>query len=238
MKNIFIVTERVNAFREAMAVVADTEKGQPGFMVNWGPAGFGKSECAKQYAVNHEDSVYFRVYEDWTPTAMLGDICRKLTGMQKYTVAVLKRIVIEELDNRPRVLLIDEADRLDIKLIEHLRDIHDETGCPIVLIGEPSLYSRLKARARIWQRVTRVVDFGPVVVDDVVLFGLKACGLKIEAQAAATMVKRCQGSFRLLYHIMVEAERIAKANTTDTITLDIVNQMPDRRPAPARERIK
>lgn len=236
MKNTFIATDRVNAFREAMGVVADTEKGQPGFMVTWGEAGRGKSECAKEYAVNHENTVYFRVYEGWTPSAMLGTICRELTGIQKRAVDILKRIVIEELDNRPRALLIDEADRLDIRNIEHLRDIHDETGCPIVLIGEPSLYSQLKARARIWQRVTRVVDFGPVVVDDVVVFGLKACDLKIDARAANAVLKKCRGSFRLLYHIMVELERMAKANTTQAITRELVDRMPDRRPSPARKR--
>jgi hypothetical protein len=133
-------------------------------------------------------------------------------------------------------LLIDEADRLNIRLVEHLRDIHDETGCPVVLIGEPTLYAQLKARARIWQRVTRVVNFGPVIVDDVVLFGLKACGIKIDAQAANGLLKRCQGSFRLLYHDMVDLERVAKANDTSDVPMDLVEMLPDRRLAPGRSK--
>ncbi len=238
MKNVFIPTSRVLAFREALEVVRDTVKGQPGFMVSWGEAGRGKTEAAKEYAVNHEDVVYLRVHEGWTPMAMLSAILKKLSTLEKSRVALVKQAVIEELDLSPRTLLIDEADRLDIRLIEHLRDIHDETGCPIVLIGEPSIYAHLKARGRIWQRVTRVVDFGPVVVDDVLLYGIKACDLKIEALAARAILKKCQGSFRLLYHIMVELERIAKANKTNQIPLAIVDDMPDRRPAPAPGRIR
>lgn len=234
MKHVFIVTSRVLAFREALGVVRDTEKGQPGFMVAWGEAGRGKSECAKEYAVNHEDVAYIRVFEDWTPRAMLSTICRTLNGMNPGMVDRAKRIIIEELDQRPRTLLIDEADRLDIRLVEHLRDIHDETGCPVVLIGEPTLYARLTARPRIWQRVTRVVNFGPVIVDDVVLFGLKACGLKVAAPAANGLLKRCQGSFRLLYHDMVELERMARANDTNEVTMELVEMLPDRRLAPGR----
>ncbi len=51
MKNIFLETERVIAFREAISVVTDTKKGQPGLMVVWGKPGRGKTECAKNYAV-------------------------------------------------------------------------------------------------------------------------------------------------------------------------------------------
>jgi len=236
MKNVFIVTSRVIAFREALGVVRDTEKGQPGFMVAWGEAGRGKSESAKEYAVNHEDVTYIRVYEDWTPRAMLAALCRNLNGMNPGVVDRAKRVIIEELDQRPRALLIDEADRLNIRLVEHLRDIHDETGCPVVLIGEPTLYAQLKARSRIWQRVTRVVNFGPVIVDDVVLFGLKACGIKVDAQAANGLLKRCKGSFRLLYNDMVELERVARANETSDVTLELIELLPNRRLAPGRSK--
>ena len=198
MKNVFIETSRVMTFREAAGVVADTQKGQPGFLLAWGYAGRGKTECAKEYAIRNEKATYIRVFEDWTPPVMLSAICEKLNGMRPGRMALAKQVIIEELDESKKILLIDEADRLSIKNIEHLRDIHDETGSPIVLIGEPSIYALVKARARIWQRVTRVVEFGPVVIDDVLVFGLKACDLRIEPSAAKRVVEKCKGSFRLL----------------------------------------
>jgi DNA transposition AAA+ family ATPase len=236
MKNIFIETARVMAFREAANVVADTVKGQPGLMMAWGYAGRGKTMCAREYAVRTADAVYVRVYEGWTPRGMLARICRELNGMNPARVELAKQVIIEELDSRPRVLLIDEADRLNTGNIEHLRDIHDETGAAIVLIGEPSLYGRLKTRRRVWERVTRSVEFGPVTDEDVVVFGVRACDLKIEAAAAGYLVKRCQGSFRLLFHLMLDLERVARANKTKEITLELVQALPDRRKAPTPEK--
>ena len=236
MKNVFIETSRVTLFREAAGVVADTVKGQPGLMLAWGYAGRGKTECTKEYAVRNPDSVYVRVHQDWTPRAMLSAICYEINGMNPHRVDTAKRVIIEELDRRPKMILVDEADRLVIGNVEHLRDIHDDTGAPIVLIGEPSLYGRLTSRRRIWERVTRVVEFGPVKTEDVILFGMKACDLTIEPAAAIELVRRCQGSFRLLYHLMVDQERQAKANKINTVTLEMVESLPDRRKAPTPEK--
>jgi DNA transposition AAA+ family ATPase len=236
MKNVFIETSRVMKFREAVSVVADTRKGQPGLMLAWGLAGRGKTMAAKEYTVQSENAIYVRVHENWTPRAMLAGICHELNGMQPARVELAKQIIIEELDRSPRIILIDEADRLMIGNIEHLRDIHDETGAPIVLIGEPSIYGRVTARRRIWERVTRVVEFGAVKTEDVVIFGMKACDLKIAPDAALALVKNCEGSFRLLYHIMIELERSARANKVTDITLDIIESLPNRRIAPTPEK--
>nr|NJM04360.1 ATP-binding protein [Desulfobacula sp.] len=223
-------------FRQAASVVRDTVKGQPGFMVAWGHAGRGKTECAKEYAVRTNDAVYVRVLESWTPRAMLASICNEINGMRPSRVDYAKRVIIEELDRTPKILLIDEADRLIIGNIEHLRDIHDETGAPIVLIGEPSLYGRLSSKRRIWERVTRVVEFGPVTDEDVVYFGMKACALKMLPDAATELVRRCNGSFRLLYHMMVEIERKTKANKLKEVSLELVESVPNRRLAPSPEK--
>ncbi|MBA3011110.1 MAG: AAA family ATPase [Proteobacteria bacterium] len=236
MKNVFIETSRVMAFREAAGVVTDTAKGQPGFMVVWGYAGRGKTQCSKEYAVRTPGTIYIRVFEGWTPRAMLAQICHKINGMQPSYAGKAKQIIMEELDRNPKVILMDEADRLSNGNIEHLRDIHDETGTPIVMIGEPSLYGRLTARRRIWERVTRVVEFGPVRTEDVAIFGMKACDLKIMPEASAELVRRCQGSFRLLYHLMVDLERQSRANKVKTITLEMIEALPDRRIAPTPEK--
>lgn len=235
-KETFIETNRVLAFREAANVVMDTVKGQPGLMVAHGKAGRGKTKCAQTYAAQNTDCVYVRVHQDWTPRAMLATICHELNGMNITRVDQGKKVIIEELDSRSKMILVDEADRLVVGNLEHLRDIHDETGAPIVLIGEPILYARLKSRRRIWERVTRWVEFGPVIDEDVLVFGMKACGLSIEPSAAIYLARRCQGSFRLLYHLMVDLDRFSKANKVDIVSLEMVESLPDRRKAPTPEK--
>lgn len=227
MKNEFIETSRVSAFWEAARVVSDIHKGQPGMMLAWGYAGRGKTECARTYAIRNEGAVYIRVFEDWTPKAMLTTICAELNGMRPGTVDLTKRVIIEELDDSDRILLIDEADRLTVRNIEHLRDIHDETACPIALIGEPSIYAQINSRTRIWRRFTQAVEFGPLEDEDVMIFGLKNCGLKIAPEAARVLKNKSKGSFGFLVPYMSRLEQIAQSNNLTDIGPDIVNDLPD-----------
>ncbi len=55
--------------------------------------------------------------------------CRTLAGSQVQTR------VIDALAGTGRALLIDEAHQLKHEALEFLRDVHDETGCPIILAG-------------------------------------------------------------------------------------------------------
>jgi len=94
VKNVFIPTSNVTAFREAAIVVSDTVKGQPGLMVAWGYAGRGKTECSREYAVRNPGAVYVRVQENWTPRAMLAKICYELNGMRPHRVDLAKQVII------------------------------------------------------------------------------------------------------------------------------------------------
>lgn len=227
MKNEFIETSRVIAFLKAARIVSDMEKGHPGMMLAWGHAGRGKTECAKAFTTRNEHAVYIRVMEDWTPTAMLSTICEELNGMKPGRTHAAKKIIFEEMDENERILLIDEADRLPVKHIEHLRDIHDETACPIILIGEPSIYTQIKSRTRIWRRFTQAVEFGPLENEDVILFGFKNCGIKIAPEAASLLSTKSKGCFGFLIHYMEMLEKIAQSNELTDISLDIINGLPD-----------
>lgn len=231
MKNVFLETKRVIEFREAMGIVEDVEKGQPGLAVVWGKPGRGKTECAREYAVR-TGAVYLRVMEDWTPRAMLSKLCYEINDMEPGSVDRCKKIIVSELDITVRTILVDEADRLKVTNIEHLRDIHDLTGAPIIFIGEPSIYAVINSRRRIWSRVTRTVEFGPIIPEDVLLLGMKAANLNIEPEAAHKLTIRSQGDFRLLWLDMRDLERVAKANTTQNITVEMVAALPQRKQGP------
>jgi len=237
MKNEFIETRSAMAFWEAAQTISDIEKGQMGMMLVWGYSGRGKTECARTYVTRNPNAVYIRAFEDWSPVNMLANICEKLNGMRPGRTDIAKRIIIEEIDDSNKILLIDEADRLTIKHIEHLRDIHDDTSCPIVLIGEPSIYTQIKARVRIWRRFTRAVEFGPLQEEDVIMFGVKNCGIKIVPEAARMLKNKSKGSFGFLVLYMRILEGISIANNINEITPDIVKDLPDdllEKPKPER----
>lgn len=236
MKNEFLVTKRVTAFLEAVSILEDTIKGHPGMMMLWGLSGRGKTSCIEKYATE-TDALYFYVQNGMTPAGLMGELVREMNGMNAARIIQAKRIITEELDERPRTLLIDEADKLSIDCIEHLRDIHDMTGNPIVFVGEPSLYGKLNARKRLMSRVTKTVEFGPVALEDVLVLGKRACDLKITPDAGNLLLKRCGGDFRPLYHDMRDIEQMAAANDVQVIEPDMVRQLGKRltQPTPFKE---
>ena len=44
------------------------------------------------------------------------------------------------------MLMFDEADRLRYRTLEFIRDLHDRTGCPVLLVGKPKIYEPLGLR--------------------------------------------------------------------------------------------
>ncbi len=231
MRSVFLETQNVRAFRESLAVLEDVEKGQPGLAVVWGQAGRGKTVCAREYAVR-TGAVYLRVFEDWTPRAMLTTLCRELNGTEPRTVERCKLVACESLEHSQRAVLVDEADRLRIGLVEHFRDLHDMTGAPIVLIGEEHLFATLSARRRLWSRVTQTVEFGAVGAEDVMIFGLKAADLKVDPEAAKKLTHRAGGDFRYVRVDMVDLERMCKANGTKQVDARMIDQLPGRKMGP------
>ncbi|WP_035243976.1 AAA family ATPase [Desulfonatronovibrio hydrogenovorans] len=230
MKNYFLETKNVLAFREAMKVLSDAKKGQPGLGVVWGQAGRGKTECAREYCVK-TGAVYVRVMQDWTPRAMLAAICFEVNGSDPSRSDVAKRTIINFLESERLPLLIDEADRLRPALIEHLRDLHDMSGAPVVMVGEEALLPMIESRRRLWSRVTQCVEFGPIEQEDILLFALKAASLKLNPEAAQAVRKRSGGDFRLVWRDVQTLERLARANKLEIIGQDAVESLPSHRQA-------
>jgi hypothetical protein len=231
MKQVFMETQNVAKFREALWLLEDTERGQPGIGVVWGQAGRGKTVCAREYAVR-TDSVYLRVMEDWTPRAMLAALCRELNGSEPASTERCKRLACEEIERQKKTVLVDEADRLPIGLLEHFRDIHDMTGAPIVLIGEEHLFPTLSARKRIWSRVTQAVEFRPISIEDIVLFGLKAAELRIDPEAAGRIAARSGGDFRLVWTDVQGLEQMARAAGVKAVDAKMAESLAARRLGP------
>lgn len=232
MKNIFMVTQNVSRFREAMGVLEDVEVGQPGLGVVWGRAGRGKTECAREFAMR-TGAVYLRVMEGWTPRGMLAAFCKALNGTEPRTAEHCKRLLVDELERFRRVILVDEADRLRrVEMIEHLRDVHDLTGAPIVLIGEEHLHAMISGRRRLWSRVTQAVGFGPIGAEDIIIYTGKATGLKMHPDAAGEVCKRSGGDFRLIHLDVRDLERMARASMKDEVVFDMVRALPHRKPGP------
>jgi len=214
-KDVFIETANVSEFRQKIRTLEDHQDGEPGFALVYGQAGRGKTETARNYYAQN-GGFYLRVMQGWTQCAFLQELCFLTCGVRPRAAATCKNKVIEALDAEPATIFVDEADRLHVDRLEDLRDIYDMTGAPIVLIGENELKGLLSERRRIWSRVKQVVEFGPVVEEDVAVLADEAAGLDMDPEACALAVRHSDGDFRLVWTLLGHLERTARAKETNS----------------------
>lgn len=221
MRHTFIETDNVARFRTAVSRLEDVDNGQPGIALAWGRAGRGKTLAVENYFSTH-GGIYIDVWEGWTQAAFLQAVCFEVTGLRPRGANLCKVKIVDSLQKNPRTIFVDEADRLHIKRIEDLRDIHRATGCSVVLVGEEELLGLLSERRRIWSRVTQEVEFGPVTPEDIVVFAFEAAALDVTPEACALINQHSDGDFRLVRNMVQQLEVAAKAKNTDTADAPMV----------------
>lgn len=222
MKSVFIETKNVAAFRRAVLSVEDTERGQPGFVLAWGQAGRGKTFAARN---SHAErgGVYLSAWEAMSHAAFLSRLHFEATGAKgPHAAHACKVRIIEVLEKRRMqgvrtTIYMDEADRLQFGLIEHLRDIHEATGAAVILIGEEELIGLLSRRRRIWSRVTQEVSFVAADDGDIAAFAMEAAGLDLTPQATAMIRTTSDGDMRLVRNMVQLLEQAARTRETSLV---------------------
>lgn len=214
MREVIIETESMTRFDTAVDSVVEADKSLSGFILAYGQAGRGKSVAADRYYYQR-GGAYVRVWENWSQSAFLQRVLFELRGqngdMPRHTGNRCKELIVAQLDKKRLPLFIDEADRLSMPRIEDLRDIHEMTGAPIILIGEEGLTGLLSERRRIWSRVAHEVEFLPISAAEVALYAMQAAGLDIPASLCAALATKAEGDFRLVRNMMLLLEKAAKA---------------------------
>lgn len=223
-RDIFIETSNVTKFNVAIGTLESMDNGEQGFALIYGQAGRGKTETALTYHTRN-GGVFLRVRQGWTQNAFLTGLAGKMNLSPARSAAACKDKIIDRLRDEPQTIYVDEADRLHVDRIEDLRDIHDETGSPIVLIGERELHGLLGERRRIWSRVKQVVEFEPVAEEDVAILAADAANLDIKIDACSLIVKKADGDFRLVWTLLAGLEKTARARETDIVNAKMVGEV-------------
>ena len=129
------------------------------------------------------------------------------------------------------LLMIDEADRLKTAGLEQVRDIFDQGGVGVVLIGMPGLEKRLSRYPQLYSRVGFVHEFCPLSADAVRdLFhhqwvppgiALPDEGLNDE-EVLATIIRITGGNFRLLHRLLTQVARLVEINALSRVMREVV----------------
>lgn len=145
--------KNVAACMAAMDRLKDRGPGRPGLGVFYGHSGFGKTYSAI-YVQNKTKAARVEVGDSWSRKVLLEKICLELNVEPKGTIAQLVDRIVETLVDDDRPLIIDEADKLcDKHMIEMVRQIQEESGAPVLLLGEEKLPAKLAEVERVHNRV-------------------------------------------------------------------------------------
>lgn len=185
--------------------------GEPRIGVLHGPSGYGKT-VSMGFTAQRADAAYLEAKSVWTQRSLLLAIAEEL-GIRNLakTAPELLNQIIEQLNREPRGLIIDEADHIVRKQhIEILRDIHDATRVPVLLVGEEALPEKLKRWERFHNRILVATPAQPATEEDARKLRDHYCPRVVMADdLVKQIVLSCRGVTRRIVVCLKNAERIA-----------------------------
>ena len=128
------------------------------------------------------------------------------------------------------LLIIDEADRLKTAGLEQVRDIFDQGGVGVALIGMPGIEKRLSRYPQLYSRVGFVHEFRPLTADAMhELFEHRwlPAGVALpnglnDEEVMAAVIRITGGNFRLLHRLLTQMARLVEINALSQITREVV----------------
>ena len=190
-----------------------------------GRAGRGKTTAAERIYTTNPNTVYVLYHEAWPHTELLREITFRLCGTRPRFRQTCFEMIQTEIGNKRRIIMVDEADRMNIKCLNVLRNIHDVCKTPILLIGEEDLRNKLGRERRLISRLRDTISFEPVCQADVVVWYRQAMDQQLPPEWASKLLRIAQGDFRNVLTQAVRAERIMKASGITALTERIIDEV-------------
>lgn len=225
MNKIFVKTQNVKNFIGLVENLQNKPKNIPKMGLVYGEPGLGKSQTALWLAYKYE-GVYLRSSNLMTGRWLLEEMVKELDEIPRFLTSDNFNIVVKKLKKNPQIIFIDEIDYLmnNYKSIETLRDIHDETDCPIIFVGMGLTHRKLERYKHLYDRFSEIVKFET--------FGLNDIGQIINQLSeipftpdAVEYIHTKYNSFRQIVQLINQMEIFAKDNNLTEITKEIMEQI-------------
>jgi len=212
MKSKTLPVKNITRLATATEALMTRAPGAPGMGLVHGHSGFGKT-TAIAWMNNKKNGVYVRALATWTPSAMLTAILRELRRSPRGSCSLMTEDIVEELGRTGRPLFIDEADYLvsSMKLTETLRDIHDISLVPVVLVGMDKIEDRLRHRKQLLGRLAQNVRFEPADAEDAQLLASQLCEVTVKPDLISVLHDKSGGSVRNIVVGLARIEQKARA---------------------------
>lgn len=214
MKNILAPVKNVAALSAAYEDLANRDSGVPGMGLVYGYTGAGKTTTVC-WQMNQCNAIYVRANATWTPSAMLGKVMGELGAEPLFRGgAAMVDFIAQHMAQDGRPLFVDEADYLlsNLKMLETLRDIHDISGQPVMLVGMDGIQKRITQRQQLARRISHWVEFKPADLEDAHILARSVCEVKVAEDLLSHLHTEAKGSMGLMVVGLSRIESRARAN--------------------------
>ncbi|MHA1585659.1 MAG: AAA family ATPase [Promethearchaeota archaeon] len=124
-----------------------------------GPAGIGKTISCVEYKKSNPGTILITGSMDSKSVkGIVSELYFATMGKELLigTARIGRKAIINKLAGSDRIIIVDEAHKLVNDSFQELKYVHDQTGCPIMLVGTYSVYDRLEDRR--YGRILEEVD--------------------------------------------------------------------------------
>ena len=217
MKKVFVKTNNVKRFITMMNNLQNRAEGVPGMALVYGEPGLGKTQTINWWAFKN-NAILVRCTQLMSARWLLSEILEEMGEIYGYKISDCFKLVVRNLLVNPQIIIIDEVDYLtiDSRAVETLRDIHDKTNVPIVLVGMINAKSRLKNFNHLYDRLSEIVKFEKFSKNDIKTIVQELSEVEM-TECAIRYIYTNLNRFRQILKAINKAEIIAKANGLNSI---------------------
>lgn len=225
MNRIFVKTTNVKNFIGLVENLLNKPKNIPKMGLIYGEPGLGKSQTALWLACKY-DAIYLRATNLMTGRWLLEEIAKEMDEIPRYLTSDNFNLIVQKLKQKPKLIIVDEIDYLmnNLKTIEILRDIHDETECPIIFVGMGLALKKLERYKHLFDRFSEIVKFKTFGVNDLKQIFDQLSEVPFTPDAIEFIHKK-YNRFRQIVQLINQLEIVAKDNNLMEITKEIVEQI-------------
>lgn len=225
MNKIFVKTTNVKNFIGLIENLINKPKNIPKMALVYGEPGLGKSQTALWLACKY-DGIYLRASNLMTSRWLLEELVKELDEIPRFLTSDNFNIVIKKLKQNSQIIFIDEIDYLmnNYKSIETLRDIHDETNCPIIFIGMGLAHRKLERYKHLYDRFSEILKFDTFGVNDLSQIINQLSEISFTPDTIEYIYTK-YNRFRQIVQLINQMENFAKDNNLVEINMEIISQI-------------
>ncbi len=225
MRKIFVKTNNVRNFIGLVENLQNKPKNIPKMGLVYGEPGLGKSQTALWLACKY-DGIYIRASNLMTSRWLVEEIVREMDELPRYLTSDNFNVVISKLSQKPKIIFVDEIDYLmnNYKSVETLRDIHDQTDCPIVFVGMGLAHRKLERYKHLYDRFSEIVKFETFGGNDIAQIINQLAEIKFTPETIEYIHKK-YNRFRQIVQLINQMEIFAKDNNLTEINLEVIQHI-------------